>query len=177
VRFLFLTQYFPPETGAPQVRLASLVRELSRLGHQVEIVTAFPNYPTGAIFPEFRGKLYQRDAWEGMTVHRTWVYPCMGGGLKRILNYISFTITCAWGLLRSKRADCVFVESPPLFLSIPGWIASRLWRARLIFNVADLWPDSVEQLGIMREGPALRFARALEACSAFARQLRRSLRE
>lgn len=165
MRFLFLTQYFPPETGAPQVRLASLVRELSRLGHRVEIVTAFPNYPTGAIFPEFRGKLYQRDTWEGIPVHRTWIYPCMGGGLKRILNYLSFTMTCGWGLLRSKRADCVFVESPPLFLSIPGWIASRLWKARMIFNVADLWPDSVEQLGIMRDGPALRFARALEAWS------------
>ena len=165
MRFLFLTQYFPPETGAPQVRLASLVRELSRMGHAVEIVTALPNYPTGSIFPEFRGHLYQRDQWEGLTVHHTWVYPCMGGGWKRIVNYLSFTLSCAWGLLRCGRADCVFVESPPLFLSIPGWIASRIWNSRLNFNVADLWPDSVEQLGIMRNRSLLHLARRLEAWS------------
>lgn len=165
MRFLFLTQYFHPETGAPQVRLASLVRELSRMGHRVEVVTAFPNYPAGAIFPEFRGKLYERSVWEGVPIHRTWIYASMGGGLKRLLNYLSFTLTCIWGLLRSERPDCVFVESPPLFLSIPGWIAARVWRAKLIFNVADLWPDSVEQLGIMRDGLLLRFARALEAWS------------
>jgi putative colanic acid biosynthesis glycosyltransferase WcaI len=165
MRFLFLTQYFPPETGAPQVRLASLVRELSRAGHGVEIVTAFPNYPKGAIFPPYRGRFYQRASWEGLTVHRTWIYPCMGGGLKRILNYLSFTITCAWGLLRSRRPDFVFVESPPLFLSVPGWIASRVWKSKLIFNVADLWPDSVEQLGILREGLVLRLARVLERWS------------
>lgn len=164
-RFLLLTQYFPPEMGAPQVRLASLVRELSRMGHSVEIVTAFPNYPKGAVFPEFRGRFYQRDTWEGLTVHRTWIYPCMGGGLKRILNYLSFTLTCFWGILRSRRADFVFVESPPLFLSFPGWIAARVWRAKLIFNVADLWPDSVEQLGIMRDGLFLRLGRALERWS------------
>ena len=165
MKFLFLTQYFPPEVGAPQVRLASLVRELVRIGHRVEVVTAFPNYPTGAVFPEFRGRFYRRDSWEGVTVHRTWIYPCMGGGLKRILNYLSFTLTCAWGLLHSERADFVFVESPPLFLSVPGWIASRVWKAKMIFNVADLWPDSVEQLGLMHDGLFLRLARALEAWS------------
>lgn len=165
MRFLFLTQYFHPETGASQVRLASLVRELSRMGHRVEVVTAFPNYPAGAIFPEFRGKFYEKAVWEGVPIHRVWLYASMGGGLKRLLNYLSFTLTCVWGLLRAKRADCVFVESPPLFLSIPGWIAARAWRAKLIFNVADLWPDSVEQLGIMRDGALLRFARALEAWS------------
>lgn len=165
MKFLFLTQYFPPEVGAPQVRLASLVRELARRGHGIEIVTAFPNYPTGAIFPGFRGRFYRRDIWEGLTVHRIWIYPSMGGGLKRILNYLSFTLSCAWGLVRSHRADFVFVESPPLFLSVPGWIAARLCKSKLIFNVADLWPDSVEQLGLMRDGLFLRLARALEARS------------
>jgi putative colanic acid biosynthesis glycosyltransferase WcaI len=164
-KFVFLTQYFPPETGAPQVRLASLARELSRMGHSVEIVTAFPNYPSGAVFPGYRGRFYQRDDWEGLIVHRTWVYACMGGGMRRILNYLSFTLTCMFGLLRCTRPDFLFVESPPLFLSIPGWIASRFWKSKLIFNVADLWPDSVEQLGIMHEGLFLRLARALEAWS------------
>lgn len=162
MRFLFITQYFPPEVGAPQVRLASLVRELMRMGHQVEIVTAFPNYPSGSIFPEYRGQFYKRESWEGATVHRTWLYACVGAGLKRIFNYLSFTLTCLFGILRARKADCVFVESPPLFLAIPGFLVSRVWKSTFVFNVADLWPDCVQQLGLMRDGISLRAARALE---------------
>lgn len=165
MRFLFITQYFPPEVGAPQVRLASLVRELMRMGHDVEIVTAFPNYPNGSIFPEYRGMFYKRENWEGARVHRTWVYASVGAGLKRILNYLSFTLTSFFGILRARKADCVFVESPPLFLAIPGFIVSRLWKSTFVFNVADLWPDCVEQLGLMQDGILLRAGRALERWS------------
>jgi colanic acid biosynthesis glycosyl transferase WcaI len=165
MRFLFITQYYPPEVGAPQVRLASMVRELLRTGHEVEIVTGFPNYPNGRIAPEYRGRFYQQDSWEGATIHRTWLYASVGAGPKRILNYLSFTLTSLFGIFRSKRADYVFVESPPLFLAIPGFVIAKLWKARFIFNVADLWPDSVEQLGLMKDGILLRAARALEAWS------------
>lgn len=165
MRFLFITQYFPPETGATQLRLSSVVRELSKLGHQVEVVTAMPNYPHGKIFPGYRGRLYQKENWSGITVHRVWAYPSVGAGVKRLLNYLSFTLTCFLGILRSKKADCVFVESPPLFLSIPGYLVSRFWKARFIFNVADLWPDSVQDMGLIKEGPVLRAVRGFESWS------------
>jgi colanic acid biosynthesis glycosyl transferase WcaI len=165
MRFLFITQYFPPEVGAPQARLASLVHELLRDGHEVEIVTAMPNYPNGSIFSDYRGRFYRRERWEDVIVHRTWLYACVGAGPKRILNYLSFTLTSLLGILRSRKADCVFVESPPLFLTIPGFLISRLWKAVFVFNVADLWPDSVQQLGLMDDGIMLRVARALESWS------------
>ena len=165
MRFLFITQYFPPETGAPQVRLSSVVRELSKLAHQVEVVTAMPNYPQGEIFPGYRGRLYRKEIWNGIPIHRVWVYACVGAGMKRMLNYLSFTLTSLLGILRCKKADYVFVESPPLFLSIPGYLVSRWWKAKLIFNVADLWPDSVQDLGILHEGMVLRAARTLERWS------------
>jgi len=111
MRFLILSQYFPPEVGAPQTRLAALSRELTRLGHQVEVVTALPNYPAGHIFPEFRGSFYRRDDWESVRVHRVWLYASIGQGLKRMLNYASFAITSFYGLLRAKKPDYVFVES------------------------------------------------------------------
>lgn len=79
-----------------------------------------------------------------------------------MLSYASFTATSFLGLVRAKRPDYVFVESPPLFLSIPGWIAARYWRVPMVFNVADLWPDSVRELGILREGLVLRLAERLE---------------
>lgn len=135
------------------------------MGHQVEIVTAFPNYPNGSIFPEYRGRFYMRDSWGGATVHRTWLYASVGAGLKRILNYLSFTLTSFFGILRAKRADCIFVESPPLFLAVPGFLVSRVWKSTFVFNVADLWPDCVQQLGLMRDGILLRAARTLERWS------------
>ena len=165
MRFLILTQYFPPEVGAPQVRLSAFARELKRSGHEVEVVTGLPNHPTGRIFPEYRGRFYVREEWEGIPVHRVWLYPSIGAGLKRMLNYLSFMLTSLWGLFKAQRPDLLFVESPPLFLSLPAWLASRIWRIPWIFNVADLWPDSVRDLGLITEGILLRLAYWLEAWS------------
>jgi len=163
MRFLFLSQYFPPEIGAPQLRLAAIVRELKQLGHEVEVVTALPNYPTGRIFPRYRGRLYLRENRDGILIHRVWLYPAMGAGIKRFLNYLSFTVTSLFGLLHAKRPDFLFVESPPLLLGISAVFAASLWRIPVILNVADLWPDSVKELGLMREGLVLRLAEKLEA--------------
>lgn len=165
MRFLFITQYFPPEIGATQVRLASTIRELKRAGHEAEVVTAVPNYPEGRIAAGYRRRIYVRETWEGVPVHRVWIYAAAGAGPARILNYLSFALTCLIGILRCRRPDCVFVESPPLFLTLPGYLASRWWRARLIFNVADLWPDSVHSLGAIGDGWALRAARGFEKWS------------
>jgi len=162
MRFLLLTQYFPPEHGATQVRLAAFARVLRRLGHDVEVATALPNYPTGRIFTEYRGALYRRDDWEGVRVHRVWLYAAMGAGFKRLVNYLSFSVTCLAALWRARRPDYLFVESPPLCLGLPGVLLATVWRVPVIFNVADLWPDAVRELGIWKDGPALRFAERLE---------------
>ncbi len=91
MRLLILTQYFAPETGAPPVRLLALARELRRLGHSVEIVTALPNYPTGRILPAYRGRVRLSETQDGFPVHRTWLWAAQGAGLGRVLNYVSFT--------------------------------------------------------------------------------------
>jgi glycosyltransferase involved in cell wall biosynthesis len=165
MRFLFFTQYFPPEIGASQVRLAAVIRELVRRGHEVEVITALPNYPTGRIFPEYRGHLYVCEEWEGVLVHRVWLYPAIGAGFKRMLNYASFAINSVYGLLRARKPDYIFVESPPIFLSPAAWFASQRWGVPFIFNVADLWPDSIQALGSVRNQWLLGFAKYLEAWS------------
>lgn len=162
MRFLILTQYFPPEIGAPQTRLAAVAKELVRLGHEVEVVTAMPNHLVGRIYDGYGGKIYVREEWHGIPVHRTWVYAAMGTGARRMLNYLSFCASSLFGLARARRPDVVFVESPPLFLSIPGWFKAALSRAKLVFNVADLWPDAIADLGVMQDGAVLRFAKQLE---------------
>ncbi|MDE2482319.1 MAG: glycosyltransferase family 4 protein [bacterium] len=162
MRLLILTQYFAPEIGAPQARLAAIARELRVRGHAVEVVTAMPHHLAERTFPGYRGRLYVRESMDGITVHRSWVFAATGTGVRRMASYLSFTLSCLIGLMRAKRPDAIFVESPPLFLSLPGWIFARLFGARLIFNVADLWPDSVRELGVLRGGPLLRAAELLE---------------
>ncbi len=165
MRVLILTQYYPPEIGAPQMRLAAFARELRIRGHDVEVVTAMPNHLTGRVHKEYRGHVYMSETIDDVRVHRTWVYAATGTGIKRILNYLSFTCSSLIGLAKAGPADIVFVESPPLFLSIPGWIAARVRRAAMIFNVSDLWPDSVRELGVMNDGIVMRIAEMLEAWS------------
>jgi colanic acid biosynthesis glycosyl transferase WcaI len=165
MRFLILTQYVPPEIGGAQTRLKSLAAELTRLGHQVEVVTAIPNYPRGKFFPGYENSFYRRETYGSIVVHRVWLYPAVGGGLKRMLNYLSFTLTSFYGLARSTRPDYIFVESPPLFLSVPAFFAGLLWRCPFIFNLADLWPDVILDGGFMRDGFLFRCLLALERWS------------
>jgi len=162
MRFLILTQYFPPEVGAPPVRLANMVEQLLSMGHEAEVITALPNYPMGKIFAEYRHKFYCRESWKGISVHRFWVYASTGAGMRRLLNYFSFSLTCLLGIFFARRPDLIFVESPPLFLSIPARLLSLLWGRPFIFNVADLWPDSVREMHLMRDGVLLRLAGSLE---------------
>jgi colanic acid biosynthesis glycosyl transferase WcaI len=166
LKFIFLTQYFAPETGAAPIRLAAIIRQLRRLGHDVEVVTAMPNYPVGRIFDGYRGKFYTCESWEGIRVHRFWLYAAVGKGWRRYLNYLTFTLMSFLAIFKTGKVDCLFVESPPLSLSLPGFFYSRLRNVPFVFYVADLWPDAVrDNLELNQEGVALKCARALERWS------------
>lgn len=163
MRILILTQYFPPEKGAAQVRLLEIAKGLRHNGHHVEVVTAFPNYPTGVIPPEYRGKFFMRDSVEGITVYRTWIYPVQRGKLwKRLLNYFSFVLTGCYGILKAGPADYVLVESPPLFIGFTASFAKWVKRARLILNVSDLWPESAVSLGLVTNKVFISLSEMLE---------------
>jgi colanic acid biosynthesis glycosyl transferase WcaI len=163
LRFLILTQYFPPEVGAPQVRLLAIAKELQRRGHKVDVVTAMPNYPTGKVFPAYRGRWIVREDVDGLPVTRTWIYAASGSRIRaRLFGYFSFAVTSLAGCLRIPRPDLIFVESPPLFLGFTAWLASRLRRTRYVFNVSDLWPESAVQLGIITNRTLIAMAEALE---------------
>jgi colanic acid biosynthesis glycosyl transferase WcaI len=163
MRFLVLSQYYPPEVGATQVRLSSMCRELVRAGHQVDVVTGMPHHPVGKIFPGYRRRFYCREFQGGVRVRRTWLYAANGSGWRRILSYFSFMLTSLFSIARARKPDYVFVDSPPLFLGLTGWLASLYWKCPFIFNVADLWPDSVLDLGVMKEGGLVKAAFGLEA--------------
>lgn len=164
MRFLILTQYYPPETGAPQNRLSGLARELKAAGHEVCILTAMPNYPAMEIHVRYKGKKYVRDQFEDIDVHRSWIYVSKNRSvISRLLNYFSFTFSSMFYAGRIKgNFDYLMVESPPLFLGISAWWISKRKRAKMVFNVSDLWPESAEKLGVITNRTFLKMATILE---------------
>lgn len=158
MQFIILTQYYYPEVGAAQTRLIAVIRELKAAGHGVEVVTAMPNHPANRIYPEYRGKFYLKEEIEGVVVHRVWVYAATGAGVKRLLNYFSFVITSLWGLFKAAKPDYIFVGSPPLFDSLPGYLAAKFYRAKMLFHVADLWPDSAMEMGFLNSKTIFRLS-------------------
>lgn len=165
MKFLILTQYFPPEVGAPQNRLYDLAQRMKRMGYEVTVLTAMPNYPQMEIHSDYRGKWYCAEMLDDLKIHRSWIYVSKKKGvLARLLNYYSFVITSFfYALFKLSKQDIIMVESPPLFLGKTAWLLSKFKRSKLIFNVSDLWPESAERLGIVKSKFFLRIAYWLEA--------------
>ena len=162
--FGILTQYYPPEMGAPQARLAHLAKQFVRRGHEVTVLTAMPNYPTGRILPGYGGP-YSNEVLGGVTIKRCWIYPSNSvRRLPRLASYVSFVASSlAVGAITMPSVDYLLTESPPLFLGVSGYLLNRLSGSRWIFNVSDLWPESAVRLGMIGPGMALRSVSRLEA--------------
>ncbi len=159
-----LTQFYVPEAGAPQARLSDLAARLRDRGHSVTILTAMPNYPAGRVFDGYGG-IVRRERVDDIDVVRTWIWPSRSPRfLPRALSYLSFTSSsAAVGAFLLPRLDVLITESPPLPLGLSGLFLSRLRRARWVFNVSDLWPESAIVLGVLHDGSAARLAYRLEA--------------
>lgn len=164
MNLLILTQYFPPETGAPQNRLFELAVRLKQKGAEVTVLTAMPNYPQMEVHAAYKGKFYSYEEMSGLHVHRSWIYVSRSKGIfKRLLNYFSFVKTSFWvGWFKLGKFDYILCESPPLFLGITAYLLKNLKGAKLIFNVSDLWPESAEKLGLVTNKFFLRSATKLE---------------
>jgi glycosyltransferase involved in cell wall biosynthesis len=163
VRLIILTQYFYPETGAPQNRLLSLAKYLRKEKYAVGVVTSMPNYPKNEIFQTYKGRYAVHEIIEQIDVHRRWIYVSRSRGVvARLLNYFSFVVTSFFALLRLPKSDYIICESPPLFLGITAVLISRIKGSRLVFNVSDLWPESAERLKIISNGFLINMAYRLE---------------
>jgi glycosyltransferase involved in cell wall biosynthesis len=162
-RVLVLTQYYPPESGAPAIRLRAMVRELGRLGCEVRVLTGMPNYPTGKIHPGYEGLLTRRDEIDGVPVRRVWLFPASGkSAARRLLNYLSFTATSALALILEGDADLVFVEAQPITLAVPAFI-NRVVRGRpYVYNTPDLQVEYADEDRWVGLRMLIRGARSLE---------------
>ncbi len=160
---LFVTPNFPPEVGAPQTRIYELAVRLVKMGHKVSVLTTFPNYPSGIVPKEWRGIFFRKGIDEGIHVYRIWSYATPNNGFfKRILGQLSFAFfaSCAAPLLPG--CDAIIVESPPLFDGIAGLFLGLVKRATYLFTVADLWPESAVQLGVLKNPALIWLSKQLE---------------
>jgi colanic acid biosynthesis glycosyl transferase WcaI len=159
VKILYVSQYFPPEMGAPAARAAELSKHWALAGHEVTVLTGFPNHPTGVVPPEYRGKLRRmimRERVDGVNVLRTWLLPFPNGRAhERMLNYSSFCVSAASSGMFVSRPDVVIATSPQLLVGLSGWWLARWKRVPFIFEVRDLWPESLSAVGMGSESSLL----------------------
>ncbi|MBL7920437.1 MAG: glycosyltransferase family 4 protein [Bacteroidia bacterium] len=165
MKLLILTQYFPPEVGAPQNRLFELAVRLQKKGVDITVLTAMPNYPQMEIYAGYAGKKYVYEEIEGLKVHRSSIYVSKSKSIiNRLRNYFSFVISSArTGKSKLGNFDFLLCESPPLFLGYSAMRLAKQKKAKLIFNVSDLWPESAEKLGVVNNKLLLNLAYNLEA--------------
>jgi glycosyltransferase involved in cell wall biosynthesis len=162
-RLCILTQYFPPEMGAPQARLSELGERLIDLGWEVEALTALPNYPTGQVFDGYNPRRVVVEQIGRIRTIRVPLYTAKTGFTKRLRSYFSFAASASRrGVRWCQRPDLLWVESPPLFIGYAARFLSWRWRCPFVFNVSDLWPESAIRMGIVTPGLATRMAERLE---------------
>lgn len=163
MHLLFLSDNFPPEVNAPASRTFEHCREWVADGCRVTVITCAPNFPSGKLLAGYRNRLWQRETIDGIDVVRVWSYIAANEGfVRRIADYLSFMVTAAIAALFVRRVDVIVGTSPQFFTVCAAWVASACKRRPYVFEVRDLWPESIKAVGAMRPGPVLRWLERLE---------------
>ena len=164
MRLLFITHYYPPESNAPANRVSELAREWVKAGHQVTVVTSTPNHPGGRPYPGYGNPGLHREQLDGVDVIRlgTFLAPNQGT-VRRSLNYLSFLAAVVRRRRKLPKADVVISTSPQFFAGIAGAFAARSQRSPWIFEVRDIWPESVSAVAAMDKGAVIRMLEWIEA--------------
>jgi len=150
--------------GAPQNRLFELAVRLRKLGVDISILTAMPNYPQMEIYEGYKNKSYVYEEIDGLKIHRASIYVSKNNSfIPRLRNYFSFVMSSALiGTKKLSHVDFLLCESPPLFLGYSAMFLAKRKKAKLIFNVSDLWPESAEKLAVVNNRRLLKLAYQLE---------------
>jgi colanic acid biosynthesis glycosyl transferase WcaI len=163
VRILLLTDNYPPESNPPALRCSMHAKRWIARGHHVNVVTSFPNFPDGKVFGGYRQSLFKRETLDTVDVLRvpTLIFPNRAIFL-RIVDFLSFMVTSCIASFFVRRPDVVLATSPQFFTAVTGWFVSRVYRRPFVFEIRDLWPDSIVAMGVMKEGRAIRLIRMIE---------------
>lgn len=150
-----LTQWFDPE---PTFKGLAFAKELQKLGHSVEVLTGFPSYPGGKVYKGYRIKFFQREVIDGISVIRVPLYPSHDrSSLRRIISYLSFAFSAAvLGSILIKPADVMYVYHPPGSIGFPALIIRLFRRIPFVYDIQDLWPDSLAATGMIKNSTILK---------------------
>lgn len=153
-RVLLLTQWFDPE---PTFKGIVFAKELVQQGFDVEVVTGFPNYPGGNLYPGYRIKLFQKEIIDGVKVTRVPLYPSHGqSGIGRILNYVSFAAAASiYGVFFGRKPDVIYAYHPPLTVGLAAILIKLFRRAPVVYDIQDMWPDTLRATGMFSNERAL----------------------
>ena len=156
MKILLLTQWFDPE---PTFKGLAFAKELMRQGHEVQVLTGFPNYPSGKIYDGYKLKLYQHEEIEGISILRVALYPNHdSSALRRILNYISFAfMAMLFGIFATKKADVIYAYHPPLTVGIAAIFIKLFRRTPIVYDIQDMWPDTLKATGMLNNKKILNF--------------------
>ena len=151
LKILVVSLYFPPEMGAPAGRFYDFAQHWLKAGHEVTVVTGFPNFPGGIIHEGYRGRWAQREEIDGVDVRRCWILTAKSRFLSRALTYATFLISSTLRVLFMRRQfDVVIATSPPPTVGLPGIVAAWRQKAPLVFDIRDIWPEAIVQSGRLK---------------------------
>lgn len=156
MHILFLTDNFPPEVNAPASRTFEHCREWVNVGHQVTVITGAPNFPKGKVFDGYRNRVWQQETMAGIRVIRVWTYITANEGFaKRTLDYLSYMVTSFLASLFVRRVDVVVGTSPQFFTVCAAYMTGLLKRVPWVFELRDIWPESIRVVGAMKQSKVL----------------------
>lgn len=163
MHILFISQYFHPEIGAASERISGFARNLKNRGHEITVITGFPNYPLDRQYPGYRKKLFAVEDLAGVRVLRVWLFTSKNpGAFARLMNYLSFMLFAILAGLRVREVDCVIATSGPIFAGLAGYLVGRMKKTAFIFDVRDIWPERIYAGTDIRRGWAIRQLEKLE---------------
>ena len=153
MKILFLTDNFPPEVNAPATRTYEHCQEwVKDKDVDVTVITCAPNFPHGKVYKGYKNQFFQKENIDGIEVIRVWSYMSSNSGFaKRVLDYISYAFMAFWvGLFQ--KYDVIVATSPQFFTTWAGWGLSKVKRKPWIFELRDLWPETIKTVGAMKQG-------------------------
>ncbi len=150
---LLITNYFPPEKGAASNRLSSLAEALGNAGFGVTVVCPLPNYPTGKVFKDYRGKISTTENSAFGKIKRLWIWPSNSANkFVRLLSMVSFSLSLALFFIFSKTPKKIFIQYSPIFVGFTAVCLAKLFSKKIILNVSDLWPLAGLEMGLLQKG-------------------------
>ncbi len=163
MHILFLSDNFPPEVNAPASRTHEHCRQWVAQGEQVTVMTCAPNFPKGRVFDGYKNRLWQQEWVDGIRVIRVWSYVAANEGFaKRVLDYLSYMLMAFLVSLWVRRVDVVVGTSPQFFAAVAAWAVAGVKRVPFVFELRDLWPESIKAVGAMKSPLAMRWLETLE---------------